>query len=58
MDIKYYLQNLLHYQIKNNSLKIKVNAFISMEEEFEELKEKMKFNGEKFLDNERKDQKL
>ena len=49
MDIKYYLQNLLHYQIKNNSLKIKVNAFISMEEEFEELKEKVKFNGEKFL---------
>ena len=49
MDIKYYLQNLLHYQIKNNSLKIKLNAFISNKEEFEELKEKVKFIGEKIF---------
>ena len=40
IDIKYYLKNLLHYKIKNNSLEVKLNAFITLEEDYEELKEK------------------
>ena len=58
IDIKYYLKNLLHYKIQNNSLEIKLNSFLSMEEEYEELKEKLKYEGGKFLDNDRKDNEI
>ena len=57
-DIKYYLKNLLHYKIQNNSLEIKLNAFVSMEEDYEELKAKVKFEGGKFLENDRKDNEI
>ena len=36
IDIKYYLKNLLHYKIQNNSLEIKINSFLSMEQEYED----------------------
>ena len=58
IDIKYYLKNLLHYKIKNNSLEVKLNAFITLEEDYEELKEKVKYEGGKFLDNDRKDNEI
>ena len=57
-DVKYYLKNLLHYKIQNNSLEIKLNAFVSMEEDYEELKAKVKFEGGKFLENDRKDNEI
>ena len=57
-DVKYYLKNLLHYKIQNNSLEIKLNSFVSMEEDYEELKAKVKFEGGKFLENDRKDNEI
>ena len=57
-DIKYYLKDLLHYKIQINSLEIKLNAFASMEEDYEELKAKVKFEGGKFLENDRKDNEI
>ena len=57
-DIKYYLKNLLHYKIQNKSLEIKLNAYSSMEEDYEELKEKVKYEGGKFLENDRKDNEI
>ena len=58
IDIKYYLKFLLYYKIQNNSLEIKINSFVSMEEEYEELKEKVKYEEGKFLDNDRKDNEI
>ena len=58
IDIKYYLKNLLHYKIQNNSLELRVYSFLSMEEEYEQLKEKMKYEGGKFLENDRKDNEI
>mgnify|MGYP007102005630 CR=1 FL=1 len=58
IDIKYYLKNLFHYKIKNNSLEVKLNAFITMEEDYEELKEKVKYEEGKFLENDRKDNEI
>ena len=57
-DIKYYIKNLFHYKIQNNSLEIKLNAFASMEQDYEELKEKVKYEGGKFLENDRKDNEI
>ena len=37
---------------------MKLNAYMCLEEEYEELKEKVKYEGGKFLDNERKDNEI
>ena len=37
---------------------MKLNAYMEMEVEFEELKEKVKYEGGKFLNNERKDNEI
>ena len=34
---------------------MKINAYILLKEEYEELKEKLKYEDGKFLDNERKE---
>ena len=34
---------------------MKLNAYMCLEEEYEELKEKLKYEDGKFLDNERKE---
>ena len=36
---------------------MKTNAYILLQEEYEELKEKLKYEDDKFLDNERKENK-
>ena len=37
---------------------MKLNAYMGLEEEYEELKEKVKYDGGKFLDNERKENEI
>ena len=37
---------------------MKLNAYMALEEEYEELKEKVKYEGGKFLDNDRKDNEI
>ena len=58
MDNKYYLKQYLTYKIQKDSLEMKLNAYMSLEEEYEELKEKVKYEGGKFLDNDRKDNEI
>ena len=57
-DIKYYIKTYFHYKIKINSLEEKINDYIEMEEEFEELKTKVKYDDGKFLENDRKDNEI
>ena len=57
-DIKYYIQREFHHKIKRDTLEMKLNAYMEMENEFEELKEKVKYEGGKFLNNERKDNEI
>ena len=57
-DNKYYIKNLMQNKIIKDSLEMKLNAYMSLEEEFEELKEKVKYEGGKFLDNDRKDNEI
>ena len=58
VDNKYYLKILLQYKIQKNSLEMKLNAYMSLEDEYEELKEKVKYEGGKFLENDRKDNEI
>jgi hypothetical protein len=48
----------MQYKIQNNSLEMKLNAYMSLEDEYEELKEKVKYEGGKFLENDRKDNEI
>jgi hypothetical protein len=57
-DNKYYLKNFLQYKIQKDVLEMKLNAYISLEDEYEELKEKVKYDGDKFLENDRKDNEI
>jgi hypothetical protein len=57
-DIRYLIQKEFQDKIKRDSLEMKINAYMEMESEFEELKEKVKYEGGKFLNNERKDNEI
>ena len=57
-DNKYYLKHYFQYKIQKDVLEMKLNAYMSLEDEYEELKEKVKYEDGKFLDNDRKDNEI
>ena len=57
-DIKFLIQKEFQNKIKRDTLEMKVNSYIEMENEFEELKEKVRYQGGEFLNNERKDNEI
>ena len=57
-DNRYYLQLYLKSEIQKKVLDMKLNAYLYLEEEYEDLKEKVKYEGGKFLENERKDNEI
>ena len=57
-DNKYYLKHFFQFKIQNDVLEMKLNAYMSLEDEYEELKEKVKYEGGKFLENDRKDNEI
>ena len=58
MDNKYYLKSYMRNKIIKDSLENKLEAYFGLEEEYEELKEKVKYEGGKFLENDRKDNEI
>ena len=57
-DIKLFYHKLFEYKILNNVLEDKLKMYKLMQEEYEELKDKVKYVGGKFLDNEKKDNEI
>ena len=57
-DLKYYIKKYFQYKIRNNILETKINTYIKIEEDYEELKEKVKYEEGKFLENDRKDNEI
>ena len=57
-DLKYHIKNEFMLKIQKDSADSKIRSFIEMEEEFEELKEKVRYEGGKFLNNDRKDNEI
>ena len=57
-DNKYYLKHFFQFKIQKDVLEMKLNAYMSLEDEYEELKEKVKYEGGKFLENDRKDNEI
>ena len=57
-EIKFLMKKQFQNKIQTNSLEMKIRAYIQIEEEYEELKEKVKYEDGKFLDNDRKDNEI
>ena len=57
-DVRYYLQREFQNKIQKDALEMKLNAYMEMENEFEELKEKVKYESGRFLNNDRKDNEI
>ena len=57
-DLKHHIKNEFMLKIQKDSLDSKIRGFLEMEEEFEELKEKVRYDGGKFLNNDRKDNEI
>ena len=57
-DIKKFYHQIFEYKIQNNALEDKIKMYKMIQIEYEELKEKVKYVGGKFLDNDRKDNEI
>ena len=57
-DLKYYLRLCFEYKIQNDALEDKIRIYRIMQEDFEELKEKVKYESGRFLTNERKENEI
>ena len=57
-DLKKFYHEIFEYKIQNNALEDKIKAYKMMQMEYEELKEKVKYVGGKFLENERKENEI
>jgi hypothetical protein len=57
-DIRFLMKREFQNKIHRDSLEMKIRAYIQVEEEYESLKEKVKFEDGKFLDNDRKDNEI
>ena len=57
-DSRFYLSNYMQNKIIKDALEMKLNAYCGLEEEYENLRSRVKFNNGKFLDNDRKDNEI
>ena len=57
-DIRYFIQREFQSKIRKDALEMKLKAYIGLEEEYESLKEKVRYEGGKFLNNDRKDNEI
>ena len=57
-DNRYYIQQYLKCEIQKKVLDMKLKAYQYLEDEYDHLKEKVKYESGKFLDNERKDNEI
>ena len=57
-DLKYYLRLIFEYKVQTDALEDKIRIYRIMQDDFEELKEKVKYENGRFLNNERKDNEI
>ena len=57
-DLKYSIKKQFMFKIQKDSLEMKIRGYMEIEEEYEELKEKVRYEGGKFLNNDRKDNEI
>ena len=53
-----YIKQILQYRLQREALETKIEELMDMEDEFEEMKTKFKYENGKFLSNDRKDNEI
>ena len=57
-DIRYLIKKQFQYRIQKDAMEIKLNSYMEMEKEYDLLKEKVKYEEGRFLNNDRKDNEI
>lgn len=57
-DIRKHLKNHFQAKLQIEALEKKIRSYLDMEEEYNEMKEKLKYENGKFLNNDRKDNEI
>ena len=57
-DLKFSIKKQFMLKLQKDSLEMKIKGYMELEEEYEELKEKVRYEGGKFLNNDRKDNEI
>ena len=57
-DIKFHITKQFREKISRNSLEAKLRAYMQIEEDYEDLKERVRFEEGKFMENDRKDNEI
>ena len=57
-DIRNLIQKQFQYKIQNDAMEVKLNSYKEMEKDYDLLKEKVKYEEGRFLNNDRKDNEI
>ena len=57
-DIRHFTKREFQFKIQKDALEMKIRAYMCIEEEYELLKEKVRYDAGKFLNNDRKDNEI
>ena len=57
-DVRNFIKREFQNKIQKDALEMKIKAYMCIEEEYEILKEKVRYDGGKFLNNDRKDNEI
>lgn len=57
-DIRKFTKREFQYKIEKDALEMKIRVYMGIEEEYEILKEKVRYDAGKFLNNDRKDNEI
>ena len=57
-DIRHFTKREFQFKIQKDALEMKIRAYMGIEEEYELLKEKVRYDAGKFLNNDRKENEI
>ena len=57
-QIRFYAKKYLQFKIEKDTLEAKIKAYMEIKEEYDEMREKLRYEDGKFMDNERKENEI
>ena len=57
-QLRFYISKQLQFKIQRDTYEIKLRNLMDLESEYENLKQKLKYDGKNFLDNDRKENEI
>ena len=57
-QLRFYISKQLQFKIQRDTYEIKLRNLMDLESEYENLKQKLKYDGKKFLNNDRKENEI